>query len=144
MGSVTTSIQGGFRHTVGSLASDTCTVELQAGEYAWMLDEPKELGGTGAAPDPVTAFLGSLCGCLLMSLEITARARKVPLTRASASAQANEKGFVKTIDMNLTVHSSASEETIRTVVARAEKGCYVRSLLKDSIEYSLTVTVLPA
>ena len=135
---------GGFRHTVGSLVSDSCTVELRAGQYAWTLDEPKELGGNGAAPDPVTAFLGSLCGCLLMSLKITAQARHVPLAGASVSAKSNTKGFVKTVDVDLTVHSSASEETVRTVVTRAEKGCYVRGLLKDSIAYSLHVTVLPA
>lgn len=144
MDSSTAPAQGGFRHAVGSLASDSGRVELQAGQHAWTLDEPKAFGGNGAAPDPITAFLGSLCGCLLMSLEITARARKIPLAGASVSARSNTKGFVKTIDVDLTVHSPASEETVRTVVARAEKGCYVRGLLKDSITYSLNVTVRPA
>ena len=144
MDSSTAPAHGGFRHTVGSLASDSSTVELRAGPYTWTLDEPKESGGNGAAPDPITAFLGSLCGCLLMSLEITARARQVPLAGAAASAKSNTKGFVKTVDVDLTVRSSASEETVRTVVTRAEKGCYVRGLLKDSIAYSLNVTVLPA
>ncbi len=102
------------------------------------------MGGHGTAPDPVTAFLGALCGCLLISLQITARARQVPIASASASAQANEKGFVKTIDVTLTVHSSAPEEKVRIIVERAEKGCYVKGLLKDSIEYKLSVTILPA
>ena len=78
-----------------------------------------------------------------MSLEITARARKVPLDGVSVSAKSNIKGFVKTIDVDLTVRSTAPKETILAVVARAEKGCYVRGLLKDSITYSLNVTVLP-
>lgn len=142
MASDSSSTQGGFRHTVASLANGSCTVELRAGQHEWTLDGPRELGGNGIAPDPVTAFLGSLCGCLLMSLEITARARKVPLDGASVSARSNTKGFVKTIDVDLTVRSAAPEETIRTMVARAEKGCYVRGLLKDSISYSLNVTVL--
>ena len=143
MDSGTAPAQGGFRYAVGALASDSGTVELRAGQHAWTLDKPKESGGNGAAPDPITAFLGSLCGCLLMSLEITARARQVPLTGASVSARSNTKGFVKTIDVDLTVCSPAPEETVRTVVTRAEKGCYVRGLLKDSIAYSLHVTVLP-
>ena len=144
MDSSTAPAQGGFRHAVGSLASDSGTVELRAGQHTWTLDEPEESGGNGAAPDPITAFLGSLCGCLLMSLEITARARQVPLAGASVSARSNTKGFVKTIDVDLTVRSAAPEETVLTVVTRAEKGCYVRGLLKDSIAYSLNVTVLPA
>ena len=144
MDSNTAPAPGGFRHAVGALASEPGRVELRAGQHAWTLDEPKALGGHGAAPDPITAFLGSLCGCLLMSLEITARARQVPLAGASVSARSNTKGFVKTIDVDVTVRSAASEETVRTVVARAEKGCYVRGLLKDSIAYSLHVSVLPA
>ncbi len=137
------SVPDGFRHPAAVLARGSCTVELHAGPYAWTLDEPAELGGTATAPDPVTAFLGSLCGCLLMSLEITARARNVPLAGASASARANEKGFVRTIAVNLTVRSPAPEDVVRGVVERAEKGCYVRNLLKDDIAYSLAVTVLP-
>lgn len=137
------SVPDGFRRPVAALARGSCTVELHAGPYAWTLDEPAALGGTATAPDPVTAFLGSLCGCLLMSLEITARARNVPLAGASASARANEKGFVRTIAVDLTVRSAAPEDVVRGVVERAEKGCYVRNLLKDDIAYSLTVTVLP-
>ena len=135
---------GGFRHTVATIGSDSAVVHVQAGQLAWTLDEPEAMGGHGSAPDPVTSFLGALCGCLLISLQITARARQVPISSASASAQANEKGFVKTIDITLTVHSSAPEEKVRTIVERAERGCYIKGLLKDSIEYRLNLAILPA
>ena len=135
---------GGFRHTVANTTSDSFTIELQADELRWTLDEPIVTGGNGIVPDPVTSFLGALCGCLLISLQITARARQVPLAGATMSAKANEKGFVKTIDVNLTVHSDAPEEKIRTIVERAEKGCYIKGLLKESIEYRLNLTILPA
>ena len=135
---------GGFRHTVASTTTDGLAIELQAGELRWTLDEPVAMGGKGAAPDPVTSFLGALCGCLLISLQITARARQVPLAGATISAKANEKGFVKTIDVDLTVRSDALEEKIRTIVERAEKGCYIKGLLKESVEYRLNLTILPA
>jgi uncharacterized OsmC-like protein len=138
------SLTGGFRHAVAENSSDSFTVRVRAGDLAWTLDEPQTVGGAGAAPDPVTSFLGALCGCLLLSLQITARARQIPLTRATASAKANEKGFVKTIDVELTVYSDAPEEKIRTVVERAEKGCYIRALLKDTIECRLNVTITPS
>ena len=134
---------GGFRHAVAANSSDSFTVRLQAGSLSWTLDEPEVLGGKGTAPDPVTSFLGALCGCLLLSLQITARARKVPIVNATASARANEKGFVKTIEVDLVVYSNASEEQLRTVVERAEKGCYVKGLLKESIEYQLRLTIRP-
>ena len=135
---------GGFRHVVAANASDSFTVHLQAGDLTWLLDEPESMGGKGEAPDPVTSFLGALCGCLLLSLQITARARQVPIANATVSAKANEKGFVKTIDVDLTVYSNAPEEKLCTVVERAEKGCYVRGLLKESIEYRLNLTIQPA
>jgi putative redox protein len=135
---------GGFRHTVANTTSDGFAIKLHAGELRWTLDEPVSMGGKGTAPDPVTSFLGALCGCLLISLQITARARQVPLAGATMSARANEKGFVKMIDVDLTVRSDAPEEKIRTIVERAEKGCYIKGLLKESIEYRLTLTILPA
>lgn len=134
---------GGFRHAVATNSSDSFTVQLQAGKLSWTLDEPEAMGGKGTAPDPVTSFLGALCGCLLISLQITARARQVPIASATASAKANEKGFVKTITVDLTVFSNAPEEKLRTVVERAEKGCYVKGLLKESIDYQLALTIQP-
>jgi putative redox protein len=135
---------GGFRHTVATTTSDSFAVHVRAGQLSWTLDEPEAMGGHGTAPDPVTSFLGALCSCLLISLQITARARQVPLAGASVSAKANEKGFVKTIAVGLTVRSDAPEERVRTVVERAEKGCYIRGLLKESIDYRLDLTILPA
>jgi putative redox protein len=134
---------GGFRHVVATTSSDSFAVQVQAGRLTWTLDEPEALGGHGTAPDPVTSFLGALGGCLLISLQITARARQVPIAGASISARANEKGFVKEIDVDLTVRSSAPAEKVQTVVERAEKGCYIKALLKESIAYRLNLTILP-
>lgn len=135
---------GGFRHSVAQTKEDSFAVQVQAGDLTWTLDEPVVMGGHGAAPDPVTSFLGALCGCLLISLKITARARQIPIVRAAMSARANEKGFVKTIDVDLTVYSDAPEEKVRTVVERAEKGCYIKGLLKESIAYRLNLTIVSA
>jgi uncharacterized OsmC-like protein len=137
----TTQPVGGFRHVVAMTSDAAFAVHVQAGKLGWVLDEPESLGGQGTAPDPVTSFLGALCGCLLISLQITARARQVPITKALVAARANEKGFVKTVEVDLTVYSEAAEEKIRTVVERAEKGCYIKGLLKDSIEYRLHLTI---
>ncbi len=135
---------GGFRHTVAHTTEEHFAVEVQAGELNWTLDEPVAMGGHGTAPDPVTSFLGALCGCLLISLQITARARQIPISRATISTRTNEKGFVKTIDVDLTVYSDAPEEKVRTVVERAEKGCYIKGLLKESIAYRLNLTIVSA
>jgi uncharacterized OsmC-like protein len=137
-------LTGGFRHAVAQTTGDHFAVAVRAGDLTWTLDEPVAMGGHGTSPDPVTSFLGALCGCLLISLQITARARQIPIARAVMSARANEKGFVKTIDVDLTVYSDAPQEKVRTVVERAEKGCYIKGLLKESVAYHLNLTIVPA
>ena len=136
--------RGGFRHAVASTQAETFAVDVEAGPFAWTLDEPQSLGGRGTAPDPVTSFLGALCGCLSISIQMSARARHVPLAGMQISARTNEKGYVKTVEVDLTVRSPAAEEHVRTIVERAERGCYIKALLKDTIDYRLRLTVEPA
>lgn len=135
--------EGGFRAVVARSASNHFAVQVKAGKFSWVLDEPASVGGHETGPDPVTSFLGALCSCLIISLQVTARARQVPINSVSARAMANEKGFVKGVTIDLTVHSSAPEEKVRTVVERAEKGCYIKGLLKESVHYQLSLSILP-
>ena len=135
--------EGGSRTVVARSAGDHLAVQVKAGKFSWVLDEPASIGGQETGPDPVTSFLGALCSCLIISLQVTARARQVPISSVTARAVANEKGFVKEVTIDLTVHSSAPEEKVRTVVERAEKGCYVKGLLKESIHYQLDLSILP-
>lgn len=137
-------IQTKQRSVSAALDGEGCTVRLNDRVRTWTLDVVGQNGEAVDGPDPVTSFLGSLCGCLLMSLRITARARKIPIDHAAMHAEANGAGFVNGIELRLNVRSNASKEEVEAVVARAEKACYVRALLKDSIRFSLSLTVSPA
>lgn len=132
------------RSVSAALDGEGCKVRLNDRVRTWTLDVVEKNGEAVDGPDPVTSFLGSLCGCLLMSLRITARARKIPIDHAAMHAEANGAGFVDGIELRLNVRSNASKEEVEVVVARAEKACYVRALLKDSIRFSLSLTVSPA
>lgn len=134
----------GFRYAVACTTSDYFAVQADAGELNWTLNEPVAMSERGTAPDPVTVFLGALCGCLLISLQITARARQVPIASATISARANEKGVVKTEDVDLAVYNHAPEDKVQTVVERAEKGCYIKGLRNESSEYRLNLVILAA
>jgi pyruvate/2-oxoglutarate dehydrogenase complex dihydrolipoamide acyltransferase (E2) component/uncharacterized OsmC-like protein len=122
-----------------SARGDDLKVEANYGPLRWSLD-----GDDVAGPDPVSAFLGALGGCLLMSLRVAARARKAPLGRASVQVQANEKGHVKEIQVQLEVESSLDEEQLHRLVAVAERGCHIRALIKPEIDVQLTVRRLGA
>jgi len=122
-----------------SARGDGLQVEVNYGPLRWSLD-----GDDVAGPDPVSAFLGALGGCLLMSLRVAARARKAHLERASVHVQANEKGHVKEIQVQLEVESSLDDEQLHRLVAVAERGCHIRALIKPEIDVQLTVRRLGA
>jgi pyruvate dehydrogenase E2 component (dihydrolipoamide acetyltransferase) len=110
-------------------------VEVKYGDLEWRLS-----GDDAAAPDPVSSFLGALGGCLLMSLRVAARVRKIDLGPSSVHAQANEKGHVKEIKVELQVESKASDDQLHRLVEVAERGCHIRNLIRDDVAFALTVT----
>ena len=122
------------RDVVVEAARDSMTAEAKQGDLRWRLS-----GDYGVAPDPVSSFLGALGGCLLMSLRVAAHVRKIELGRASVRAQANEKGHVKEIKVELQVETNANDEQLRRLVEVAERGCHVRNLIRDDVPVALEV-----
>jgi pyruvate dehydrogenase complex dihydrolipoamide acetyltransferase long form len=93
-----------------------------------------------SAPDPVTTFLGALGSCLLMSLRVGARVRKLNVGRASVVARSNEKGHVKEIEVELKVESSEDDDKLHRLVEVAERGCHIRQLVREDVPLNLKVT----
>ncbi|WP_425150489.1 OsmC family protein [Candidatus Binatus sp.] len=122
------------RDVIVDSAGDSLSAEVKYDALRWRLS-----GEDAAAPDPVSSFLGALGGCLLMSLRVAARVRKVHLGRALVHARANEKGHVKEIKVELQVESSANDEQLHRLVEVAERGCHIRNLIREDIEFSLKV-----
>ncbi len=113
---------------------DSLNAEVKYGALRWRLS-----GDDATAPDPVSSFLGALGGCLLMSLRVAARVRKVELGRSSVRASANEKGHLKEIKVELQVESSTSDEQLHRLVEVAERGCHIRNLICDDVAFALEV-----
>jgi len=98
----------------------------------WNLD-----GDASAGPDPVSSFLAALGSCLLMSLRVAARARKIDLGRASVRATSNEKGHVKEIKIELRVETGQDDQRLHRLIEVAEKGCHIRQLIRDDVAVTL-------
>jgi uncharacterized OsmC-like protein len=113
---------------------DSLNAEVKYGALRWRLS-----GEDATAPDPVSSFLGALGGCLLMSLRVAARVRKVELGRSLVHASANEKGHLKEIKVELQVESSASDEQLHRLVEVAERGCHIRNLIRDDVTFAMEI-----
>jgi len=66
--------------TVTSLSNLRNEVSYGGGE-TFLTDEPRELGGDGAGPDPYALLLGALGSCISMTLMLYARRKGWPLER---------------------------------------------------------------
>lgn len=123
------------REVVVDAIGDSLNAEVTYGALRWRLS-----GEDVTAPDPVSSFLGALGGCLLMSLRVAARVRKMELGRSSVHARANEKGHLKEIKVELQVESSANDDQLHRLVEVAERGCHIRNLIREDIAFELTIT----
>jgi len=127
--------RGRHRAVTVDAVGDTLRTQVSYLGRQWSLD-----GEDAAGPDPVSSFLGALGSCLLMSLRVAARARKIELGRARVQAFANEKGHVKEIKVELKVETPADDERLHRLIEVAERGCHVRNLVRDDVKVALEVS----
>src|SRR6266851_8076137 len=113
---------------VESRASELRT-SVRSGAISWSLSAQDQ-----SAPDPVTAFLGALGSCLLMSLRVAARARRIELGAATAQVRSNPKGHVKEINVELKVACNENDDKLTRLVEVAERGCHIKALIRDEIK----------
>ena len=122
------------REVAVEFSGDGLRTSVRHGSIVWINSaEPDE------GPDPVTAFMGALGSCLLMSLRVAARARNFDLVGASLSGRCTESGHVKAIDLELRISSAEGEDKLKRLVEVAERGCHIRALLRDDVTLTLKV-----
>lgn len=129
---------GGYRHVVASTDFSGTGVRLDSHPHRWTLDMPTVYGGDGTALDPVGAFLGALCGCVLMSLRVTARLRELDIAGATAEASCDRKGFLRRIDLDIGIDSPEADDVLGDALVRAERGCFVRATIGEHVEVATT------
>jgi pyruvate/2-oxoglutarate dehydrogenase complex dihydrolipoamide acyltransferase (E2) component/uncharacterized OsmC-like protein len=125
------------REVIVEAIGDTLRTRVTHGALTW-----QSSAEDASAPDPVTTFLGALGSCLLMSLRVGARVRKLSVGRASVVARSNEKGHVKEIEVELKVESPEDDDKLHRLVEVAERGCHIRQLVRDDVPVNLKVTRL--
>lgn len=109
--------------------------------HTWTLDEPISDGGADTGPDPVSAFLGALLSCMTISFKATAHRRKVTIERIQGHVQSNLQGHVKNIALTLEIWSPDREETVRTLLEPAKRGCFVSAVLKPEIDFRVELSI---
>ena len=116
------------REVLVEAIGDSLVTDVRHGTQAWQLS-----GEDTTLPDPVTNFLGALGACLLMSLRVGARIRKVILGRTFVTVRANEKGHVGEIEIDLGVETDIDDDKLAHLIEVAERGCHIRRLIRNEV-----------
>ncbi len=140
MGEVTVTSLAGLRNEVSYGAGQTFTT-----------DEPVEVGGEGAGPDPYTLLLAALGSCVSMTVTLYARRKSWPVERVSVRlrmrrthaddcAECSTKGdaYVHRIERSVTIDGDLNEEQRARLQEIAHKCPLHRTLTSEIVVSELT------
>ncbi len=131
--------------SIGTIRIDAAQVEQLRYEvtlhphahHRLIVDEPRERGGTDAGPSPLQFFLTGALTCLLNQIIKLLLVRELAIEAVSGTLRGHvhhrvDGGFTDLIyDVHLT--GEASDDTLTTLAADAERYCYVHNTLRNAV-----------
>ena len=120
-------------------------------DYEIKADEPKSLGGTDTAPNPVEILLASLGTCQEITYKAYAQVLGIPLTRVSVEVDGHidlrgffavsdeaRPGFHK-IEGTVTLDLPAPEEALEQLKGAVDAHCPVLDILANEVPTKLAL-----
>ena len=109
-------------------------VRLSNGRHEWTADEPIDVGGTDAGPNPYELLLGSLAACTCVTISMYCRHKGMTLHSISASyefsnvhaddckdCEESDKGYIEKITSNINIRGNfddAQQKRLAQIVER--------------------------
>jgi putative redox protein len=135
-------------------SSSLFVTEVTAGPHRWILDEPREAGGTDRGPTPYDMLAAALGGCTAMTLHFYARREKLPLADVTVRVTHDRQhaqdcadcmtkaGFIDRMRVDIALSGSLSEEQAKHLLAVAAR-CPVAKTLESEIrvEHALVSSI---
>lgn len=130
--------------------TETHTV-VEARDFSFSVDEPTDLGGTNAGPNPVEYLLGALAGCLNvvghqiaaeMDLEIGNIEIEIEgdLDPRKFMGQSDEpRAGYQEVTVSMTADTDADDEALEAWLAAVEERCPVSDNITHETPVSLSV-----
>lgn len=119
--------------------------EVRYGDHTFTTDEPEEVGGDDAGPDPYTLLLGALGSCISMTTMLYARRKGWPLERVTVrlsqqrihakdceECEGTSDGFVHRIEHAISFEGNLSHEQ-RARLQEISQKCPVHRTLTSEI-----------
>jgi putative redox protein len=135
-------------HVVVSGSRQNFFQQISAGKHRFQADEPINVGGTDAAPDPYDYLMASLGACTSMMVGLQARNRKWPLENIFVSLRHSRihardceecvtgDGMVDRIDVGIELTGPLTSEQ-RAELMKVARNCPVHQALTHEINVRL-------
>lgn len=111
-------------------------VDVQAGAFGLRVDEPERVGGTGTGPQPTDLLLSGVASCFLLSLAYAAAKRDIVVESIAVDVTGTYDG-PRFSAIRIDVDIDAPEDVVATLIAAAERTCYVTNTLKRPPEITV-------
>lgn len=130
--------------------TETHTV-VEARDFSFSVDEPQNLGGTNAGPNPVEYLLGSLAGCLNVvghavadEMDIEVRNIEVAIEgdldpRKFMGAVEEPRAGYQTVDVSMDLETEADDAALKEWLAAVEERCPVSDNIGNATPLSFSV-----
>jgi len=132
------------RKTLTAQSNATMKTVIDYGEFGiGVTDEPAANGGEGAAPSPLQAVLGALCGCEAVTFRRTSEEMEFTYQRLEFEGAFTidirgrmgdraVRPHFQTVKLLITVMTNETEEALAAVIEETEARCPVMNLLIDA------------
>ena len=111
-------------------------VDVQAGEFGLRVDEPERVGGTNTGPQPTDLLLSAVASCFVLSLAYAAAKRDIVVESIGVAVTGTYEG-PRFSGIRIEVDVVAPDDVVATLIAAAERVCYVTNTLKRPPEITV-------
>lgn len=138
-------------YQVTASATTPTQVEVAARQFRFLIDEPADLGGEDAAPNPVEYSLAALLGCFNVVVHLVARERGVTVTKCSLAAegdldpakvlgqQTDARAGFQQIRLQVALETDADAATNQQIIDEAKGRCPVGDNLANATPLEITL-----